>query len=127
MMGTQQTRYGCALAIAFGLAVALNGAPVRAAGEAAKPQAALVALRIVPERATLWGARAAQRFVVVGTFADGLERDVTGQSHFTVSDPRLVSLDPAGRLAARADGELELKAELGTHAVRARVRVEGSA
>src|SRR5579872_6813937 len=73
------------------------------ASRAAEPQAP-VSVRIVPERVTLHGARAGQRFLVLGTFADGLERDVTGRSRFSLSPPRLAALDPAGRLTARADG-----------------------
>ena len=85
-----------------------------------------VSVRVVPERVTLRGARATQRFVVLGAFADGLDRDVTSQSHFSISDPRLAALDQAGRVVARADGELELKAEVGKQVATARVRIEGS-
>src|ERR1051326_1051767 len=73
---------------------ALNGSMARA-GDAP------MSVRVVPERVPLSGARAAQRFVVLGAFADGLERDVTGQSHFSLSDPRLAALDQAGRVKAR--------------------------
>src|SRR5262245_35908755 len=95
---------------------------------AAPPRAgaAVMSLRVVPGRVTLWGARAAQRFVVLGMFADGLERDITRQCHFSISNPRLATLDQAGRIVAQADGEMELKAELGTQAARVRVRIEGS-
>ena len=87
---------------------------------------AVLSLRIVPERVTLQGARAGQRFVVLGTFADGLERDVTSQSRVSLSDPRLASLDQAARVVAVADGEFDLKAAMGTKVARARVRIEGS-
>ncbi len=42
----------------------------------------LLAVRIVPEATTLWGADASQRFVVMGEYSDGLERDVTLESRF---------------------------------------------
>src|SRR5262245_57873690 len=84
-----------------------------------------VSLRVVPERVTLRGARAAQRFVVLGAF-DGLERDRTGKSRFSISAPRLATLDQAGRVVALADGELELTAEVGKRLARAKVRIEGS-
>src|SRR4051812_37185604 len=73
---------------------ALNGSVARAEGTP-------VSVRVVPERVTLRGARAAQRFVVLGAFADGLERDVTSQSRFALSDPRIASLDQAGRIVAQ--------------------------
>src|SRR5262245_28799184 len=95
-------------------------------GPAARADDTPVSVRVVPERVTLHGARAAQRFVVLGAFADDLERDVTGQSRFSISDPRLASLDPSGRLVALADGELELKVEIGKQVTTARVRIEGS-
>jgi hypothetical protein len=98
---------------------ALNGSPARADGTP-------VSVRIVPEHVTLQGARAVQRFLVLGAFADDLERDVTGQSHFSISDPRFATLDRAGWVVALADGEFELKAEVGNQVARAHVRVEGS-
>src|SRR5262245_42274967 len=85
-----------------------------------------VAVRIVPDRVTLRGARAAQRFVVMATFADGLEREVTSQGRYSLSDPRLAAVDRACRVAALANGEVELKAELGKLLASARIRVEGS-
>jgi len=98
---------------------ALNGSTARAGDTP-------VSVRVVPERVTLRGARAAQRFVVLGAFADGLERDLTGQSHFSLSDPRFASLDQTGRVVARADGELDLNAEVGNRLARAHIRIEGS-
>src|SRR5213594_3808532 len=72
-------------------------------GKAAKPAgpqpvSAMVSLRVVPKQVTLWGARASQRFVVLGMYADGLERDVTSQSRFSISNPRLATIDQAGRV-----------------------------
>src|SRR5207245_4238142 len=95
-------------------------------GSAARAGDTPVSVRVVPERVTLSGARAAQRFVVLGTFADGLERDVTSQSRFSLSDSRFASLDQAGRVAARADGELDLKVEVGNRVAKAYIRIEGS-
>jgi hypothetical protein len=98
---------------------AVTGSPVRA-------EDTPVSIRVVPKQVTLWGARATQRFVVLGTFADGLERDVTRRSRFAVSSPQLVSLDPAGRLTALRDGDAELTAQMGKQTASARIRVEGA-
>src|SRR4051794_24727937 len=95
-------------------------------GRAAGADEAPLSVRLVPARATLRGARAAQRFVVLGTFADGLERDVTSRARLSLSDPPPASLEAAARVAARADGELDLRAEVGGRPAAARVRVEGS-
>ena len=85
----------------------------------------LVSLRVHPDSPTLWGADAAQRFVVIGSFADGLDRDVTERCRFSVSAPDLVGLDDSGRITARADGELQLTATLAGHATETTVRIEG--
>jgi hypothetical protein len=106
-------------AITLALCCLLTGSAALAAGDPAS-------VRVIPERVTLHGARAAQRFVVLGAFADGLEREITGQSRLSISDPLLASLDPAGRIVAKADGELVLKAEVGNQSATARVRIEGS-
>ncbi len=53
----------------------------------------LLALRLVPEQAHLTGPEAAQRFVVMGTFADGLERDLTSDSRLRISDPELARVE----------------------------------
>ena len=117
----------CCFLRAVSASVGLAGeAPQGASAATSQTDAPVVSLRVVPGRATLWGARASQRFVVLGTFADGLERDLTSRSHLSISDPRLASLDPSGRVAALADGDLDLKAEVGSQAATARVRIEGS-
>src|SRR5438552_11270872 len=67
---------------------------------AAQPRAAIVSLRVVPERVTIWGARASQHFLVLGTLADGLERDLTSRSRLSLSDPRLAALEQGGRIMA---------------------------
>src|SRR5262249_28762012 len=47
-------------------------------------------------------------------------------SRLSLSDPRFASLDSAGRVAARADGEVVLKAFVGKQVATARVRIEGA-
>jgi hypothetical protein len=108
------------------ITVALCCLPHFLNASAARAAETPLSVRIVPERVTLHGARAGQRFIVLGAFADGLERDVTGQSHFSISDPQIAALDQAGRVVAQADGEFDLKAEVGKQTARARVRIEGS-
>src|SRR5262249_35159372 len=96
------------------------------ADKGAKQPASPLSIRIIPKQATLWGGRASQRFVVLGTFPDGLERDVTSQSRFSISDLRLASIDPAGRLVPLADGELDVKVQVGKQSATSHVRIEGS-
>ncbi len=86
----------------------------------------LVDLRIVPESRALRGRQGAQRFVVVGVFADGLERDLTESVSFEVSDPTLAHVDPRGQARALADGEVTVTAAYGDRSAEARLTIEGS-
>ena len=69
-------------------------------GPAASHEPTLLSLRLVPAEASLWGREASQRFVVLGSFADGLERDLTSRSRFQLSEPHLASVDDSGRVVA---------------------------
>jgi hypothetical protein len=86
----------------------------------------LVSVRIVPSEANLSGADASQRFVVLGTYDDGLERDVTSGSLFRLSDAHRAKLDPNGRVTAVADGTATLEAKFAGHATKAVIRIENS-
>jgi hypothetical protein len=72
------------------------------------------------------GAKASQRFVVLGTYADGLERDVTAQSSFLLSNVSTADVDSTGRVVARADGTVLLKAEGLGRTATANIRTEDS-
>ncbi len=85
----------------------------------------LVSVRIFPDSTTLRGRGASQRFVVMGKYSDGLERDVTFESGFSVGDSTLAEVDE-GRASGLADGETELKAEVEGMEVTAKIRVEDS-
>ena len=95
-------------------------------GPESGPEPALQSLRLVPQEARLWGREASQRFAVLGTFSDGLDRDVTSRSRFHVSDPTLASVDATGKVVAVAEGEAVLKAEIEGHKAQARLRTEAT-
>ena len=61
----------------------------------------LVSIRIAPQDASVWGAQASQRFVVLGKYADGLERELTSASRFLLSDPLKGEVDSTGKFVAR--------------------------
>ena len=86
----------------------------------------LLAVRIVPEATTLWGADASQRFVVMGEYSDGLERDVTLESRFSLRDSTLAVVNEAGKVTGLADGETQLEAEIEGLKLTAAIRVEES-
>lgn len=83
-------------------------------------------VRLMPESRTLWGAKAQQHFLVLATFSDGLERDVTAESKFQVSDPKVANVDTAGVVTAASDGSAVLSAVYGDKSVKTDVRVTGS-
>ena len=86
----------------------------------------LLSLRILPEEPTLWGASAAQRFVLLGLYADGLQRDVTSGAQFAVSDEGIAVFQEHGRLLALSDGTVTLRADLDGETAEIRVTVSGA-
>ena len=96
-------------------------------GAGAPLGAKLLSLRLIPESATLWGAGASQRFLVLGRYSDGLERDVTGRSRFAISKTSIARVDQLGRVVGLSDGQLVLRARLGAKRAKAKIRVTGAA
>ena len=97
----------------------------------ASPQAAvrihtpqLLSVRVLPEAPTLWGVKSSQRFLVLGRYRDGLERDVTSQSRFSIADPSIAKVEE-GRIVALADGATVLGVEVGDQVVKSEIRVKG--
>ena len=86
----------------------------------------LLSLRLVPEEVKLWGAGAVQRVLVLGRFADGLERDVTQRSKFSISDSTRAKLKEPGQVVAVADGQATLTAEVDGAKAQVNVQVAGS-
>jgi hypothetical protein len=72
----------------------------------------------------LSGAQASQQFVVLGQYADGLERDLTSAARFSLSDSKKGEIDRSGKLVARNSGELVLTAAIGNRSAKAAIRIE---
>ena len=87
------------------------------------PDAALLSLRLVPEKITLSGQHASQRFLVLGRYTDGLERDLTGKGRFSIADPDHAAVNPEGRVRALADGETTIRVEVDGKSTIAPIRV----
>ncbi len=83
----------------------------------------IVSIRIFPEEPVLWGQDAVQHLVVLAECTDGLERDVSAQCRFSLSDETVARLDESMRLVAMTDGETELQVECGTRKASTIVRV----
>src|ERR1700675_1532845 len=68
-------------------------------------------LRIYPADVSLWGDAASQRFVVLFSGADGVEKDVTPAAALSVSDPAKGEIDSTGKFTSRANGTVRLSAK----------------
>ena len=83
-------------------------------------------MRLVPENPTLWGAKASQRFLVLGKYADGLERDLTSESRFSIKGAGVAKVEPTGQVVGLSDGRTTLTATAGGQSVSTGVQVQGS-
>ena len=86
----------------------------------------LLSLRLTPQGIRLVGVDSSQKLVVLGTYSDGFERDVTGRSRIRVTDPAVALLSGEGTLTPVADGKTLVAAELNGHRSQTAVRVEGA-
>jgi hypothetical protein len=85
-----------------------------------------VSLRAIPASVVLNGGRASQQFVLVATDSDGLEKDVTVDGVWLVSDSGLAALSSSGRLTTRRDGTVTLTASYAGLRAKATVRIENA-
>ncbi|MEO8130367.1 MAG: Ig-like domain-containing protein, partial [Bryobacteraceae bacterium] len=83
-----------------------------------------VSIRIEPKDRVLHGEGASQQLLVIGSYSDGTERDLTGEAGLKVSDRDLASLDATGRLSARKNGTLTITATAAGRTSRTSLRVE---
>ena len=97
-----------------------------AAGAASHGVAKLVSIRVAPESRTLTGAGAAQQFLVIGSFSDGTEQDVTGQAAWRLSNPALAKITPDALLIAAADGSLTITAKVQRCSGTASIKLENT-
>jgi hypothetical protein len=123
MNRTRARRFTCArpLAAALLLAAAVSSTVLFAAD----PPAVLESIRLEPRNPTLRGAHARQRLLVIGTYRDRIERDLTARSRFSVARPELASVDASGRVTALADGETTVRAEADGRTAETTLRLEG--
>ena len=72
----------------------------------------LVSIRLQPEAVELQGSGATRRFLVLGQYADGLQREVTSASRLWIADPSIARLGALGQVVSVSSGRTELRAEL---------------
>ena len=119
----------CTIGLLIGLLgwpASYRSASLKAAGELPSG-ARLLSVRLLPEEVRLRGKGAVQQLLVVGTYADGLERDLTEGSRFSIADPALAEIDDQGRVRARSDGRTLLTVQSSGQLLQAAVQVLDSA
>ena len=90
------------------------------------PAAKPISIRVLPENPTLYGTGASQSFLVLARYDDRLEREVTAQSVFSVSDDKIAEVDERGKVRALVPGQAVLSAQFGSYVVKTTFRIEGS-
>ena len=86
------------------------------------PSAPLTKLEVLPPRISLVGPRSQQRLVVMGTFANGVQRDFTRQAQFHVSPGPAALVE--GKLFPRMDGQSQLRVSVAGQSVTVPVEVK---
>ena len=86
----------------------------------------LVSIRLEPEAVELQGSGATRRFLVLGEFSDGLQREVTSASRLRIADPSIARLGALGQVVSVSSGRTELRAELGGRKAQAGIVTVGT-
>ena len=85
-----------------------------------------VSLSVMPRDVTLWGRDASQQFLVLAQYADGLKRDVSSQTRFSISNPDNGQIEDTGRFVAQRSGRVALTARFRGLEAKATIRIEGA-
>ena len=93
-------------------------------GTARSHSLTLISIELFPKEATLRGLNASQRFVVLGKFSDGLERDVTSSCRFDLTDGNIARIEGASRIIGLSQGETRMRVEMEGHEAEAQIQVE---
>ncbi len=93
--------------------------------ETSEPE--LLSVRIVPEAVELEGAGATRQLLVMGSYSDRLDRDVTGLSRWEFSNAGVATVSPGGKAEALGEGVTDVTARLQGRSATVRLRVKGGA
>ncbi len=97
------------------------------AGAARGAAPKLLSLSLQPRAVTLPGRGASQQFLLTGAYSNGVERDLSRQARFSLSDRRPARVDGRGQVVALAGGEARLTAEFGGFSAESTITVQASA
>ena len=126
LLAFNNTAHGAAKSAPAVRSAAIETIPSGKSRRTAEPaKVKLLSLRLFPEARNLWGAKASQQYLVLAKYSDGLERDITLQSRFSVSMPKVASVDENGRVVAVSDGTTLLTAGFQGQTAKTEFRVSG--
>jgi Protein of unknown function (DUF1549)/Protein of unknown function (DUF1553) len=94
----------------------VEGAPDDAAG-----LPTVTGLRILPEEVVMEGKGSKQQFMILATYSDGTDRDVTDMAILSTVDASLVAIDKEGMAVAGNRGEAYIMGRFSTFAVVSKV------
>ena len=100
---------------------AVLAAASAASAQTAKPVAALAAF---PSALKLKGTDDAPQLLVTGKLADGREIDLSAAATYSVSDPKVVRVEPTGRVIPLSNGSAEITATFEGKTVKVAVVAE---
>src|SRR5579871_6878487 len=83
----------------------------------------LLSIRVEPQR-VLRGSHVSQQLLVIGTFSDSSEQDVTDLAQWSLSDPSLARIEGGARLLVIRDGLLTLTATVQGCTASSSLRIE---
>ncbi len=119
--------YDLFLKILVAILIGASLGPGLAHSQSSPDPPTVVSLRIVPEEVYLSGVNPSQQLLVLGRYSDGMERDLTVQSRFSVASPKVAAIDGHGRLTALADGQTTLRTNVANRSATAKLTVKSSA
>ena len=83
-------------------------------------------IQLFPREVILTGAGSSQTFLVMGTFEEGVQRDLTSLVELVLSKPELATVAEGNRVFSTADGELLLTVVLAGKKATATIKIENS-
>ena len=101
------------------LSVVLFSSLVLSSNLWASSEQLLLSLRLVPQKVALSGANASQRFLLLATYSNGLEQEITSEADFSISDPQVAKVDEHGRVVSLSDGKTTITASIDGHTATA--------
>ena len=93
---------------------------------AVEPKPAITKLDVFPVKISIRGADDAPQLSITGMRDIGRPLDLTAEATYTVSDPKILRVEPSGRVFPVGNGAAEITATYGTRTAKVSVDVKGT-